>query len=866
MADIVPNAGLLQRVAALTPYIAPSSYPSLMSNTNVNEAPVPPALEQLAIDRYNASLEERYTSSNTTNPGATTNNSSFFENILSNPSFLAPSDIGTSLARTGSAFAYNPSTSANPSRARTGQIFSIIGNAGSALLQGARATLAGYVTAKVNQEQQQAYRERLRESAIGAEEQLRDGGSVNSQTVEVEDGEIIRSPQGDVIEVDGRTHEQGGELFNLQIGTEVTTNNTKIGKSGVKTFTDAFPNLNLKLKTTDTYADVIRKASSKIGVEQKREELNKLRDNLDTLDTRDINTYNLNAAYLSNKLEEQQRLLEVLQASERSVVDTVFDVQESKKSNRTPVIDGFFKNGGLVSNANMDALVKKTGLPRNYIEGYLYRCGGKVRKMDDGGKIYYQQVLNQFALPEYGSQRLTSTGITPALSGRVTQDAFIDRVNETLRIFPQSANYFDIERDADGNVVNMKFKDNESAREYQKYVNEVYKNISDYADRYIDNAEQRASLKNYISGLRFDPESKESVRFTDNIFGDFTSSRSGVALPLVTNEELERLQAEGVTNFSQVFDENGNIRNLQLSESTQNALNDIRNRYGDNFEANLLGYEVPGDPVPPDTTDAKVVTGTEPPTVTENGVTVTNPDPRAGLDDTVGATTGVRSQFQIPFLPNQYRYDYDTTDAHLLQDPRFGRLTARRIDPASTIQPIYNALDEGIRSTAGYADPQRLSVTSNLVAGTQTAIGQAVVDLETQNMSNSQTVEQFNIGQQDREEVGRLSERRTYEELQLRALENTRNNNEIINNHNRRVQLGNFDTVNRLKTINNFTPNYRIGADGQVYYDKTSATPFAVQLPLGSSQFDLDLYMKQREALESVMRRNEVSSSNNNNR
>lgn len=797
-------------------YVSPAGVPSYINTEmpviqNASNQ-VPAAAATQVQQEANSSIQNQ---SNQTLPRPT----DFFGDVL-NP--YGAGDLTSSAANLGRAIGYQPTTGGGG----VGRTLSIIGNAGALALRTARATLAGWGTERVNQMERENYAEELRRSQEAVAAYAKNGGKIvpkfpnGGVVVEVEDGEYIRTPEGEVIEVQGNTHEEGGENFNLSIATEITSNNLKIGKSGVNKINELYPNLSLNIKPSDTYADVVTKATNRIGVDKQQEKVDRTITQLENLSREDENTFTTNQIYLNDRLANEESELQILKDSQRTFLDSMFDLQESTKRRPTPNTDTFFKNGGRVKDEYVEQIYSKTRLPREYIRRWLSRRA--PQKFPDGGTVTWQRLQNQYALPDYQRQRFTQTGQPVQTSGNVSEDAVNARILESLRIFPASAQFFNITYGDNGAIQDIAFKSDSAVRDYQNYVNRVYDNISSYADDFVTDEAQREELKSYVNGLRFDADNPESVRFTDNIFGDFTSSRSGVALPLVTQTELEALRSQGVNNFSQLFDESGNLTSLPLSDSTRTNLLGIRERYGTDFEAGILGIPeaAPAAPAATPSPQTEAVTPAPNPSEPSTPAGGTNTGDVGEYNNGSGSGNG----FNIPIFPNQYRYDYDTLQGTFLQEPRLGRQYARRINTDVVTGAAYNNLDSALRETAGYADPQRLSVVSDAIASSTVALNQAITDIEARNMQNEQAVEQFNIAQGDAEMTGLMNERRIYEQLTMTALAKTEKNNELIDNHNQAVTLTNWNTYNRLRNLNSLTPNFNFSG-GTIQYDPTSGVP-----------------------------------------
>lgn len=780
--------------------------------------------------------------------------SSFMQFLSQDPSLLAgTADLGTNLYGLGRAIGFDPNGEnvRDSSRARRGRTFSLIGHTGSALLQGARSILSGVAQQQMYQQQQDEYYRQQRLAQQGQTTYLKKGGVIREfadggTLAEVEDGEFLRTPGGTVEEVQGRTHEQGGELYLLDALTEVTSDNLKIGQEGINRLQEQYPELKLNIKANDTYADVIRKAERRLQIPQKDEELESTQSRLENLDTQDPTTYEVSRLYLENKIGQLTQERQALENARLQFVDTIFSIQEQNKSGNSSnrsnspssQIDEFFKNGGRVSDNQMKVFSRKTGYPISYVKEYFTRRQSAIHKMEDGGtpaekerRRMFDVLVNQFRMGEdaagaYGHQSLTNFGAGAPTSGQVSADTFNARVNEIFRIFPQADRYFNTQKDDQGNITELRFKTDNSVRDFQQYINRVYRNHIRYADQYITDPAENQEFKSYINSFMFDEQNPTSVRAFDNTFGDFTSSRSNIALPLVTDSELQELNSLGINNFSQIFNPNTDINSLPLSPETRTRLNGLRTEFGEDFEAGLLGMPTaaPATPATPAAqTPATQTTPAVGATPVASGQTPTTPAStnqdaqRTQQQQDLQIAGGQRDPFRTPYLPNQYRYDFDTVAPHMLLTPRFGRLNPVAVDPTNQVRAIYDAMDTGFNQLEGSADAQRLSVTSNIIAGTQAAVNQAIVDAETRNAANQQTVDQFNIGQGNQEEIARINQQLGFEQRQLTAMELTNANNNRLAEHNRNVTLQNFNTVNRLRTIHNVFPDYGVDQFGGIY-------------------------------------------------
>ena len=149
---------------------------------------------------------------------------------------------------------------------------------------------------------------------------------------EVEAGEYMQSPDGNVSEVIGQTHEQGGEKMTaeqLEPGTKIVSDNLKLGASNAKYFKDKY---NIKVKATDTYATVLDKASQKIGLKKIVDEQEEIIKSLEkNQNTGSETTRKLNQQFLSEKLNELEQKKAPLEEARKQIMDEVFQKQEESK-------------------------------------------------------------------------------------------------------------------------------------------------------------------------------------------------------------------------------------------------------------------------------------------------------------------------------------------------------------------------------------------------------------------------------------------------------------------------------------------------------------------------------------------------------
>lgn len=149
---------------------------------------------------------------------------------------------------------------------------------------------------------------------------------------EVEAGEYIQHPDGQVQEVEGRKHSQGGERLDLDMYSKVVSDKTKIGLRNAKIIKETY---GIEAKAKDTYANVINKFTKKIGLEELNDEQQKYFEKLKSNDkTKDNNTADLNTEFLGSKINEIESKKSVLEQVRAKFTSFIYDLQEQSKKQK----------------------------------------------------------------------------------------------------------------------------------------------------------------------------------------------------------------------------------------------------------------------------------------------------------------------------------------------------------------------------------------------------------------------------------------------------------------------------------------------------------------------------------------------------
>ncbi len=338
-------------------------------------------------------------------------------------------DLNTSLAYTGQQFG----------QGNTGMG---VAGAGLSALKGVRSFLSGYGSGKAQQNVEQQLRDRLYNND---ENLYKEGGEIKAPkyedvpysyrqeggktltnadlltgnyitgegqknpTVEVEDGEHTKNSQtGQVQEVVGDKHIDGGEKVNLPDKSKVLSDYTKLGVNHAKTLGDMF---DVKVKASDTFATVLDKYNNKIGIKKLEEEEKELLEKLEknSKDSVDKTTQQINEDFLAQEISEVNKKKEGLNKLKSEAFEAIFQVQETvpKKGDGTQILDKsgnpIKQTGGTVEiDDNIKALATQYGVePQKIIqilqEGKMKQEGGEQQGQPDPQQIVqaYAQLAGQ---------------------------------------------------------------------------------------------------------------------------------------------------------------------------------------------------------------------------------------------------------------------------------------------------------------------------------------------------------------------------------------------------------------------------------------------------------------------------------------
>lgn len=355
------------------------------------------------------------------------------------------------------------------------------------------------------------------------QEQYLTGSYTSSQVsqglpnVELEGGEMVQYPSGQVQEVVGQSHAQGGVPMNLEEGTRVISDNLKLGGKYAKEIRNTY---DINVKASDTFASAVEKYRKKIGIDKLNKEQEKLFNQLgDNLEKEESETTFLNDRYLAGQIQQTEASKQPLNQNLAAFTDDVFRKQETLKGNDVQIQ---FENGGTYTTNNLKELFKKHGLS----DEKGMEVVATFKKYQDGGIV-----PNPYSQQQYGYQPLQE-----GYYGNITAETFPQRIQGIAEFHPE--------------IYNQMFEDGQLKEGYgwgdfQTAVNEKYDTVlTNYAKLYGQDSPQYRQIQQQVEANKF--VEGDSARAFDAKPGEFTLSRPTFSIDIIPEEEYKKLQEEGI--------------------------------------------------------------------------------------------------------------------------------------------------------------------------------------------------------------------------------------------------------------------------------------------------------------------------------
>lgn len=636
---------------------------------------------------------------------------------------------------------------------------------------------------------------------------------IEQPNAELEGGEWILDEDGLRVVV-GDSHKEGGEDMVLQDGAQVLSNYLNAPKTLINQINREHKT---KIKPKATYADALSQVYKKLGLEKLQEEQKELIEKVkyQQENTKDANTQMANIELLSKKIQEVEEKKEPLLVQAQEVFGKLFEKQEnSKPKDKTNPLN---EDGSVVAQTGVNFLATPYATTANIVpqqqldpqwirdnynqyvlntppaqnsvdpqwvrDDYNQHVLGQTNNLppqptttsanDDAINIAPEQfvtdppswqILNQHRLPNYGYQPFQPNGVagTEVDKNLATQ--------ETRRIFPSlSQKHF-----TDGSI---RPQDNLN---FQTDINSFYTDGLKSAEKlYGKDSDKYKALASFINDNSF-VNKEGDIRHTDNIYGNFTSTRPNFSLELLPEEEFKKVQADGVNTAGQ-----------------------LKEKYPELYEEYLSSYDTPDDvwlaPISDTTLDEVVIDATN----KEEGEAKTEAEKKEVEKQKAQNRMGVfNAPNQTPMVPG-------AMEAHLKTNRRYERMDYTQISPEQQLQELARNQVRAEQNIDLLPSSVKAGVLANMGANLSEVANKAISQVQNINNQAFQNVQNANRQIQMQEENASAQDALNFEQRQMLAKARTEadyNNwwNTIQNN-----QVGMFREINRANLMNHLYTDFQ---------------------------------------------------------
>lgn len=579
-------------------------------------------------------------------------------------------------------------------------------------------------------------------------------GTENNEQVntELEEGEYLKLASGEVSEVIGNKHSDGGEKFNLPQG-KVISDYRKVGKEGAKKFKNEY---GINVKPTDTYATVMDKYISKIGLKKLIDEQeNILKEINNQSDTDNKTTYKLNMQLLSERMSELEEEKKPLEKMKQEFFEKVFVEQEEMKENNS-------------SSYDLESLSQQYGLPKEKVQELIskFQNGGEFTQEDSLNRLkdFYNQMVGlgfneqiDFNADDLGQQ-----------AGKMQKWLAANRPEQVVEYFengiPITSKGVDIIKEI-------------SPELFDKIGVPITIPSADLTP------EQRVALQE-----EFKNTGKATRDFWLNQFQDNRWDFRYVNIPL-------DLQASGIKETNQ----------QPTTSSDVSSLNRQQN-----------------EPVEEKQT----------PTISQN-------------KELTEDTTRLKDSMSVLNLPDQTPIPPTSLQPQYMGRVRLGEVEPMQISPEQNIAEIERQKASIERALSLLPDSQRQAALAQLSANTQQNINTAITQSQLANQQAQLQADQFNVGQQGKEDILNLENALNYEQKVQRGLSNYQQSIDNYFNAMRQNQLGKYNEIDRLNLLNQLYDNFQYTGEG---IEQTSSPFFTNPLLIQGGDIEkiLENYLKNK--------------------
>ena len=704
----------------------------------------------------------------------------------------------------------------NQGKAKTMNTVRGIASGANVLFDDVKGVLSGMGYQNRQNEAMEEYFNKLRDSQIGEYKTFAEGGNVGSNIpVEVEDGEYLQQPSGEVEQVVGKKHIKGGEKMMLHPMTDVVSDQVKIGREVYSKLKKEYGLKNIK--PTDTFANVIDKFKDKLGfkdIEKEEEYLLRKIDKQDKI--KDKHTSDLNKKYLTDKLNSIESQKKVLDKLLSNFTSTIYNLQEKKKGNGESIPKMAY--GGRVFNKQVEFLSNKYGLSKDEVINYLNNSGSML-KMGNGGNPIDIFVKN-YDRPKYTKEQ--SEKIINALSQVLPEKVAMSLKNGSIKLENLVLNKDLVNDILQGDEVNFGSQhktgdyyggvDSERIQNFtfNDYVKATRGENFNYADKKAVDDLQKEYANWFKDKYGFSFESGIG-QVNDGLFGNRTSSYLR-AISTVKGGKQGRIDLDKVRYL--LKEKGGSdklntyLKDYNLSyEDVKDYINNPINKYLEIQPADVVNK---GD---------------------KNNQQLNNNNTENNNLNRGNSNKGVGDNFL--YLPDQSALPPDGLFPHLKADRTYGRLDPVKVSPEENIKEIDRNVNSAIFQLQGLPDAQRTAAIANMIATSDQQINKAITSTNIANQNNQQRVNEVNLRQGDMEENARVTDALDFEKRQLTALAKTDEDLNRYFDYNKKVDINNFNLRHKQQLLNSLFENYNVDSFGNIGLDDDKLIEFYMNKNIG---------------------------------
>lgn len=656
-------------------------------------------------------------------------------------------------------------------------------------------------------------------------------GTRNSSepTIEMEEGEYVKFPDGETLKGTGEKHSKGGIQISKIPGTRFLTDKGKPNASQRKKLEK---DLDIKVKPTDTFSDVLDKFTAKIGlkklIDQQADVFREIQKQQEKIDV-DSSTLKVNNEFLSEKVKSLENRKQSLEARQTEMFDQLYEMQEMNKPAKERALpeDKFMYGGiskerfekacqkhGMSIEEGMAALKWKDGImakAKKYAEGGQEPGKGGIfveadKTLLTGDKLTQNQKDNLVAFYERHNKDLSRA----FKSGRLKWEEHVFNpglVSDLDKFGPDAIEVMSQKKDVpskfkfgtygnmtDERVSGFLLKDYYEAinpgKKFEDMSNaEINKLQTDYNTALYDSKDK----VNYYSGASGDSETG------DGMFGNRTASY---------------------------------IRRNQKIKGTKSGTIDVDKLFSltdEQIDAELKDYGLTAADLKPYQNAAyKYINIEEKATEPEKDK---KPPVDVEMIDHVKRTP--RKDYpRLFFNPDQRPLAPSPLEANLTGDLRLGRLNPLKIGIENNLTELARERNFAVDNLDSLPEGQRAAVIANLAASTQRGANEAAYRANVANADNQSKTDIFNIGQSAEEQLFDYKADLNFEERQMRGKANTEEQVRSYYDRLNKLNITNFKNQQNLNLIDSLYPDFELdfmgmatnfSSEGEYQYDPKKA-------------------------------------------